>query len=430
MQATRVGRHTVLQQIIRLVQQAQGSKAPIQRLADVVAGYFVPVVLCLAVLTFVAWFNLRPPEDRLAKALLASVSVLIIACPCALGLATPTAILVGTGRGAQAGILVKNGEALEKAHRLTTIVLDKTGTITEGRPAVVEILPLALDEEHLLRLAGSAERASEHPLGEAIVRSARERGLELARPEQFVARPGLGIEATIAGRSVLIGNPRMMAERGLEFDAQTVARLAEEGKTPVLVAVDGQPAGILAIADPIKPGSQAAVQRLHQLGLKVVMLTGDDRRTAEAVARQVGIEHVHAELLPQAKLAEIERLRRAGETVAMVGDGINDAPALARADVGIAVGHGTDVALEAADITLVKGDLHGVVTAIALSRATMRTIKQNLFFAFIYNVLGIPLAASGLLSPLAASAAMALSSVSVVTNALRLRGWDMQRTQA
>ena len=432
--ATGVGRDTVLQQIVRLVREAQGSKAPIQRLADTISGYFVPAVLCVAVATFVLWFDLAPVESRLTFALLTFVSVLIIACPCALGLATPTAIMVGTGRGAQSGILIKGGEALETAHKLTTVVLDKTGTITRGRPSVTDVVARGIDENELLRLAGSAERGSEHPLGEAIVRSAEERGLPLAQPQDFAAVAGHGIEAVVDGRSVLIGNAALLRGRGIEADEDAARRLADEAKTPVFVAVDGAWAGVVAIADPVKENSRAAVGRLHRLGLNVVMLTGDNRRTAEAIARQVGIDRVLAEVLPEGKGEEIRKLREAGEVVAMVGDGINDAPALAQADVGIAMGSGTDVALEAADITLVRGDLSGVVTSIALSRATVRNIRQNLFFAFIYNVLGIPIAAGvlypltgWLLSPIIASAAMALSSVSVVTNALRLRGFAVER---
>jgi len=435
MRATRIGRDTVLQQIVRLVQEAQGSKAPIQRLADTIAGYFVPVVICIAIATFVLWFDFAPPDTRLNMALLTFVSVLIIACPCALGLATPTAIMVGTGRGAQSGILIKGGEALEAAHHVTTVVLDKTGTITRGVPTVTDLLPAGFDGETMLRLAAAAEAGSEHPLGEAIVRTAAERSVSRPAATGFNALPGYGIEALVEGRRIVIGTALLLRQRGIEPDEAAAHRLADEGKTPVFMAVDGTYAGIIAVADPLKEGSARAVERLHSLGLEVIMLTGDQRRTAEAIARQVGVDRVLAGVLPQGKGEEIRRLQSEGKVVAMVGDGINDAPALAQADVGIAMGSGTDVAMEAADITLVRGDLNGVVSSIALSRATIVNIRQNLFFAFIYNILGIPLAAgvlyplSGwLLSPVIASLAMALSSVSVVTNALRLRGFKVERS--
>jgi Cu+-exporting ATPase len=432
--ARRVGRDTALQQIVRLVQEAQGSKAPLQRLADVVSGYFVPIVLCIAVATFAVWFVVAPIDQRLTMALLTFVSVLIIACPCALGLATPTAIMVGTGRGAQGGILIKGGAALEKAHRLTTVVLDKTGTITEGKPTATHVLPEGMEADELLRIAASAERGSEHPIGEAIVRSAQSKELSLSEPTEFQNRSGRGMEATVDGRRVTIGNAGLMRELALQPNEEIAGRFAGEGKTPVFVAVDGRLAGIIAVSDPVKETSQAAIERLHRLGLKVAMLTGDNRRTADAIARQVGIDQVLAEVLPEGKSDEIAKLQARGEVVAMVGDGINDAPALAQADVGIAMGSGTDVAMEAADITLVRGDLRGVAASIGLSRATVRNIQQNLFFAFVYNVLGIPLAAGilypvtgWLLSPVIASAAMALSSVSVLGNALRLRSFEVER---
>ncbi|HEX8234981.1 MAG TPA: heavy metal translocating P-type ATPase [Abditibacteriaceae bacterium] len=435
LRATKVGSDTVLQQIVRLVQEAQGSKAPIQKLADRISGVFVPLVLCVAIAAFVVWFIAAPVENRLTMALLTFVSVLIIACPCALGLATPTAIMVGTGRGAQSGVLIKGGEALELAHKLTTVVLDKTGTITQGKPVVTDVLPQSpWTADELLRLAASAERGSEHPLGEAIVSSAQERGLDLSQPQNFNAMAGHGIEALVDGRKVLLGNLKLLRQYGLAPDEAAAQHLADAGKTAMYMAVDNTFAGIIAVADKEKDGSRGAVQRLHRMGLEVVMLTGDNRRTAEAIARQTGIHRVLAEVLPEGKAEAIRTLQAEGKTVAMVGDGINDAPALAQADVGIAMGSGTDVAMEAADITLVRGDLNGVVSSIALSRATVRNIKQNLFFAFVYNVLGIPLAAGvlypftgWLLSPIFASLAMALSSVSVVTNALRLRGFHVER---
>ena len=431
--ATKVGRDTTLQNIVRLVQQAQGSKAPIQRLADSISGVFVPIVICIAIATFVIWFIAAPTQNRLQMALLTSVSVLVIACPCALGLATPTAIMVGTGRGARAGILIKGGEALETAHRLDTIVLDKTGTITRGEPSVTDIIA-SDDENELLRLIASAERGSEHPLGEAIVRTARERDLNLSDASDFNAISGQGIRAQIEGRTILIGNLKLMSENNIAPDESAAQTLAKQGKTPTFVAIDGKYCGIIAIADPIKDGSRAGIKKLRALGLEVAMLTGDNAATARAIADQVGIENVLAEVAPAGKAEQIKHLQAQNKVVAMVGDGINDAPALAQADVGIAMGTGTDVALEAADITLVKGDLNGVAASIALSRATVRNIRQNLFFAFIYNVIGIPIAAGilypftgWLLSPILASLAMALSSVSVLTNALRLRGFRVAR---
>jgi P-type Cu+ transporter len=435
MVATKVGRDTALQQIVRLVEQAQGSKAPIARLADVISGIFTPIVIGIAILTFGIWLALAPAETRLSLALLTFVSVLIIACPCALGLATPTAIMVGTGRGAQHGILIKGGEALESAHRISTVVLDKTGTITRGQPALTDILPApGQDEQELLRLAAAAERSSEHPVAAAIVAAARERGLELAEPSTFNAVAGQGVEARVSGRRLLLGNARLLQNHGISPEqTETLASLAAEGKTPVLVAIDGKFAGLLAVADPIKPESPDAIAMLRRMGLEVVMISGDTAPTAEAVARAVGIDRLLAEVLPDGKVAEILRLQREGKRIAMVGDGINDAPALAQADLGIAIGTGTDIAMEASDITLMRGDLRGVVHAIRLSRATMRTIRQNLFWAFIYNVLGIPIAAGVLypftgilLSPIIASAAMSLSSVCVVANSLRLRRFSFE----
>ena len=432
--ATKVGKDTALSQIVRLVKEAQGSKAPIARLADTISGIFTPVVLCIAIATFVLWYILAPVDVRFTMALTNFVAVLIIACPCALGLATPTAILVGTGKGAENGILVKGGAALERAQALTTVVLDKTGTVTEGKPSLTDVVVFgAVSETELLRLVASAERGSEHPLAEALVGGAQERGVALSDAQDFTALSGRGIAATVAGRKLLLGNARLMTERSVAVSDDARERmdtLADAGKTPMLVAVDGGLAGIVAVADRVKPEARESVAALKAQGLNVVLLTGDNRRTAEAVAKQVGIETVLADVLPEGKLAEIARLQGAGQVVGMVGDGINDAPALAKADVGIAIGTGTDVAIEASDITLLRGDLKGVAAAIALSKATLRTVKQNLFWAFIYNAVGIPVAAGllypltgWLLSPILASLAMSLSSVSVVTNSLRLRGF-------
>ncbi len=432
LRATKVGRDTALAQIIRLVEQAQSSKAPIQRLADRVAAYFVPVVIGIALVTAALWYAFGP-EPRLTYALLNFVAVLIIACPCALGLATPTAIMVGTGRGAEAGILIRGGEALEIAHRITAVVFDKTGTLTRGAPAVTDVIPLnGYDESRLLRLVASAERGSEHPIGEAIVARAREVGLTLAEPAAFEAVPGHGIIATVDGHRVLAGNAALLARDRVAFDGAgaQVDRLAVEGKTPMLVAVDGRPSGIIGVADTLKPNSRDVVAALKKMGVQVVMLTGDNRRTAEAIARQVGVDRVLAEVKPDEKAAQVEALQREGQIVAMVGDGINDAPALARADLGIAIGAGTDVAIESAGIVLIGDDLRGVLSAIALSRRTMRTIRQNLFWAFAYNVALIPVAAGVLypftgmlLSPMLAALAMAMSSVTVVSNSLRLRSY-------
>ena len=426
--ATKVGKDTALAQIIRLVEEAQGSKAPIAKLADIISGYFVPVVISIAIISALLWFL---SGMTMTFALTIFIAVLVIACPCALGLATPTAIMVGTGKGAEYGILIKGGEALETTHKVNTIVFDKTGTITEGKPEVTDILTVnGFEEGELLQLSASAEKGSEHPLGEAIVNKADQQKLQLLALDSFQAIPGHGIEVTIQGRAILLGNRKFMDDRGIDIVLQQQSdQLAEQGKTPMFVSVEGRLAGIIAVADVVKPGSKRAVEILHKMGIQVAMITGDNKRTAQAIAKQVGIDRVLAEVLPQDKANEVKKLQAEGRKVAMVGDGINDAPALAQAEIGIAIGSGTDVAMESADIVLMRSDLMDVPTAIQLSRQTIKNIKQNLFWAFAYNTAGIPVAAGLLyllgtgilLNPIIAAAAMSLSSVSVLTNALRLK---------
>jgi Cu+-exporting ATPase len=450
-EATKVGKDTTLAQIIRLVEEAQGSKAPIQRLADVISSYFVPTVIGIAIITFIIWFFIGPAPS-LTFAFLNFIAVLIIACPCALGLATPTAIMVGTGRGAENGVLIRSAEALERSHQITTVLMDKTGTLTRGQPRVTDVVTSPpWSEEEVLRLAASAERGSEHPLGEAIVRAALERKLKIPSAAGFTAIPGQGVEALVEKKRLLLGNLRLMGESGLALNGleKEAERLWAKGKTVMFLGIDGKAAGIIALADTIKPKAKAAVRALHKMGVEVAMLTGDNWRTAEAIAKEVGIDRVLAEVLPEYKAQEVKKLQDEGRVVAMVGDGINDAPALAQADIGIAIGTGTDVAMETGDITLISGDLMGIVTAISLSKRTMRTIKQNLFWAFAYNTALIPVAAGvlyvafgssgvpsglhfilgkyGFLNPILAAAAMAASSITVVLNSLRLRQFKPQK---
>ncbi|MCI1944850.1 MAG: heavy metal translocating P-type ATPase [Clostridium luticellarii] len=432
--ATRVGKDTALSQIIKLVEEAQGSKAPIAKLADVIAGYFVPVVLLLGISSAVVWYV---SGQSIVFAMTIFISVLVIACPCALGLATPTAIMVGTGKGAEYGVLIKSGGALEIAHKIQTVVFDKTGTITEGRPKVTDVVPLsAVEEDYLLQIAASAEKGSEHPLGEAIVKKAEEKNISLKKVDSFMAKPGYGIEAVLEGEQVLLGNGKFILSKKISLESLEAVweKLSGEGKTPMYIVSNGKLIGIIAVADTVKENSKKAVQKLHSLGIEVVMITGDNKNTAQAISEQVGIDRVLAEVLPEDKANEVKKLQNENKKVAMVGDGINDAPALAQADVGIAIGSGTDVAMESADIVLMKSDLMDVVTAVDLSKKTIKNIKENLFWAFGYNSLGIPVAmgvlfifGGPLLSPMIAALAMSFSSVSVLLNALRLKRFKPAR---
>ncbi|MFS0728403.1 heavy metal translocating P-type ATPase [Paenibacillus sp. 1P07SE] len=422
MKATKVGKETALAQIIKVVEEAQGSKAPIQRVADQISGIFVPIVVVIAIVAFAVWYFLVTPGD-FGGALEKTIAILVIACPCALGLATPTSIMAGSGRAAEGGVLFKGGEHLESTHKIETIILDKTGTITKGETELTDVLAAGIEEADLMRLVGSAEKSSEHPLAEAIVEGIKERGIELPEPSEFEAIPGYGIRAVVEGKEILAGTRRLMAKYDVDAEQafEDMTQLEHNGKTAMLIAIEGQYAGMVAVADTIKETSKAAIARLKRQGLEVIMITGDNERTAQAIASQVGIEQVLAEVLPEGKAEEVKKLQAQGKKVAMVGDGINDAPALAMADIGMAIGTGTDVAMEAADITLMRGDLNSIPDAIFMSRKTMRNIRQNLFWALAYNSAGIPIAAIGLLAPWVAGAAMAFSSVSVVLNALRLQ---------
>ncbi len=425
LRASAVGKDTLLAHIAKLVEDAQGSKAPIQSLADQIASVFVPIVIGIAILSFLLWYFVG--GIGFTASLVNFIAVLIIACPCALGLATPTAIMVGTGRGAALGVLIKNAESLERAHRIRTVVLDKTGTITEGKPSVTDVFPFeGYDEVTILQQAAALERKSEHPLGEAIVEYAKNRGISFKEPEAFQSLTGFGVVGVLDGVPVIVGNAALLKDYAVHLNGEdaVLSNFSDEGKTPVFVAINGRPAGVIAIADRVKAGAREAISRLKQMGLEVVMITGDNERTAASIAAQVGVDRVIAGVLPQDKARHVQAIQAERKIVAMVGDGINDAPALAQADVGIAIGTGTDIAMETADITLMRGDLMSLVHAIRLSAATLRTIKQNLFWAFIYNVIGIPLAAFGVLNPMIAAAAMAFSSVSVVSNSLRLKRFD------
>ncbi|MCW6086420.1 MULTISPECIES: heavy metal translocating P-type ATPase [Clostridium] len=433
--ATKVGKDTALAQIIKLVEDAQGSKAPIAKMADIISGYFVPVVITIAIVSALSWYFFGGESGIFALTIF--ISVLVIACPCALGLATPTAIMVGTGKGAEYGVLIKSGVALETAHKVKTIVFDKTGTITEGKPKVTDVVVInGITQDDLLQLAASSEKGSEHPLGEAIVKEAEQKGLEFKKLDFFKAIPGHGIEVKIENRNILLGNKKLMIESNISLEnlEETAHILAGEGKTPMYVAIDSNMAGIVAVADTVKENSKKAIEKLHQMGIEVAMITGDNKRTAEAIAKQVGIDRILAEVLPQDKANEVKKLQVEGKKVAMVGDGINDAPALAQADIGIAIGSGTDVAMESADIVLMRSDLMDVTTALQLSKKTILNIKENLFWAFAYNTLGIPVAMGILyifggprLNPIIAAAAMSFSSVSVLLNALRLKGFKPAR---